>query len=93
VRNIIGMIPLIEGDGHLGPSEPRRGGKGVNSVHLLLSDTALSVGFIRLGALEDQEAAIDLRELSVILRGNVAGSLAFGASLWALPYWPRVPWM
>jgi hypothetical protein len=62
---MIRAIPLVEGDGHLGPSEPRRGGKGVNGVHLLLGDVVLPVGFISLGALEDHEVAIGLGELGV----------------------------
>ena len=47
------------------------GSKGVKGVHLLLGDTALPVGFILLGAPENHEAAIGLKELSVVLRGSV----------------------
>jgi hypothetical protein len=39
----------------------------VNGVHLLLSDVVLPAGLICLGALEDNEIAIDLGELGVIL--------------------------
>jgi hypothetical protein len=61
------VIPLVKGDGRLGPSELLRGGKGVNGVHLLLSDVVLPTGLVRLGAPEDNEIAIDLRELGVVL--------------------------
>ena len=71
MRNTIGVIPFIEGDVHLGPSEEGRGGKGVNGVHLLLSDAALPERLVRLGALKDHEAVISLRELDNILRGRV----------------------
>jgi len=67
MRDVIGVIFLVKGDGRLGPSEPHQGGEGVNSVHLLLGDVALLAGLIRLGAPEDHEAAISLGELSVIL--------------------------
>jgi hypothetical protein len=65
------MILLVEGDGRLGPLEPCQGGVGVDGVHLLLSDAALLVGFIRLGAPEDHEATIGLGELIVFLLGTV----------------------
>jgi hypothetical protein len=51
MRDEIGVIFLVKGNGHLGPSKPRRGGEGVNGVHLLLGDAALPAGIIRLGAL------------------------------------------
>ena len=41
MRDVIGMILLVEGDGRLGPSEPRQGGRGVEGIHLLLGDAAL----------------------------------------------------
>jgi hypothetical protein len=41
---MIGVIPMVEGEGHLGPSDPRRGDKCVNNIHLLLSDAALPRG-------------------------------------------------
>jgi hypothetical protein len=65
------MILLVEGDGHLGPSEPRQGGEGVNNVHLLLDDAALPAGFIRLEAPEDHEAALGYGELVVFLLGTI----------------------
>ena len=67
MRNTIGVIPLVEGDGCLGPSEPCWSAKGVNGVHIPLGDVALPAGFIRLGAPKDHEAAIGLKQLSVIL--------------------------
>jgi hypothetical protein len=68
---VIRVIFLVEGNGHLGPSELRRGGEGVNGVHLLVGDVALLVGFISLGAPEDHEAALGLGELIVFLLGTV----------------------
>jgi hypothetical protein len=68
---MIGVIPLVDGDGCLRPSELCWGSDGVNGVHLLLSDAALSEEFVCLGAPEDREAVISHRELSVILRGGV----------------------
>jgi hypothetical protein len=44
---------------------------GVNGIHLLLGDAVLSVGFVRLGALEDHEAALSLGELIVFLLGVI----------------------
>ena len=61
------MVFLVEGDGCLGPSEPCWGDEGVIGIHLLLGDAALPVGFIRLGAPEDHEAALSLRELLIFL--------------------------
>jgi hypothetical protein len=58
---------MVEGDGHLGPSESCWGDEGVDDVHLLLSDTALPVRFVCLRAPEDHEATISLRVLGVIL--------------------------
>jgi hypothetical protein len=68
---MIRVIPLVEGDGRLAPSEPRWSSEGVNGVHLLLGDATLKVRFVRLGAPEDHEAAIGLGELGVILQGSV----------------------
>jgi hypothetical protein len=65
------VIFLVEGNGHLGPSKLRRGGEGVNGVHLLVGDVALLVGFISLGAPKDHEAALGLGELIVFLLGTV----------------------
>jgi len=48
-----------------------QGGKGVNSVHLLLGDVALLARLVRLGAPEDHEVALGLRELGVFLLGVV----------------------
>ena len=63
----IEMVFLVKGDGRLGPPKPRRGGEGVDSVHLLLGDAVLPMGFVRLGALKDHEATIGLKKLGVIL--------------------------
>ena len=41
MRDTIGVVFLVEGDGHLGPSEPCWSGEGVSGVHLLLGDAAL----------------------------------------------------
>ena len=68
---MIGMVFLVEHDGRLGPPEPCRGGEGVDSVHLLLGDAELPVGFIRLGAPKDHEAALGPRELVVFLLGTI----------------------
>ena len=40
-------------------------------IHLLLSDAVLSVGFVHLGSPKDHEAAIDLRKLDVVVRGDI----------------------
>ena len=71
VRNVIRVIPLVKGDGCREPLEPHWSGKGVDDVHLLLSDAVLQTGFVCLGALEDHEAMISLRKLSVIHQGSV----------------------
>jgi hypothetical protein len=68
---MIRVIPLVEGDGRLAPSEPRWSSEGVNDIHLLLDYAMLQAGFVRLGAPEDHEAVIGLGELGVILRGSV----------------------
>ena len=67
----IGMVFLVKGDGRLGTPKPYQGGMGVDDVHLLLSDTALPVGFICLGALEDHVEALGLEELIVFLLGTI----------------------
>jgi hypothetical protein len=33
VRNMIGVIPLVKGGGHLGASKPRWSDEGVNGCH------------------------------------------------------------
>ena len=71
MRDTIGVVFLVEGDGRLGPSEPCWCGEGVNSVHLLFSDATLPMVFIGMGAPEDHEAALGLEELSVFLLGAV----------------------
>jgi hypothetical protein len=43
----------------------------VDDLHLLFDDAALPVGLVRQGAPEDHEIAIDLGELSVVLRAGV----------------------
>ena len=68
---MIGMVFLVKGDGHLGPPKPHRGGEGVDGVHLLLGDVALPMGFIRLGASKDHEAALSLGKLIIFLLGTV----------------------
>ena len=65
------MIPLVKGDPRLGPSEPRWSGEGVNGVHLLFGDVALPVRLVGLGAPEDHEAMLGLRELGVFLLGAI----------------------
>jgi hypothetical protein len=50
----------------------------VNSVHLHLGDVALLAGLVRLGALEDHEAPLGLRELDILLQGAICQF----ASLW-----------
>ena len=62
---MIGVVPLVKGDGCLGPSELHRGSKVVDGIHLLLGDAALPVGLIHLGALKDHG------ELVVFFLGNV----------------------
>ena len=71
MTDAVGVIFLVKGDGRLGPLEPHRGSKGVDSVHLLLGDVALPVGLICLGASEDHEAALGLGEPIVFLLGTV----------------------
>ena len=71
MRDTTEVIPLVEGDGRLGPFEPHWSGEGVNGVHLLLGDAVLPAGLVRLGAPEDHETTIGLRELGVILWGGV----------------------
>jgi len=76
MRDAIGMILLVEGDGRLGPSTLCWGSEGVSGVHLLLGDAVLLTGFIGVGAPKDHEAALGLRELGVFLLGacrRVAG--------------------
>jgi hypothetical protein len=51
--------------------ELRRGGEGVDGVHLLLGDAALSMEFICLGAPKDHETALDLGKLIVFLLGVI----------------------
>jgi hypothetical protein len=79
MRDVIRMIFLVEGDGHLGPPEPHRGSEGVDGAHLLLGDVALPTGFIHLGALKDHEAVLSLRELVVLLPGIVRQVIGFRA--------------
>jgi hypothetical protein len=93
MRDGIGVVLLVEGDGRLGPSEPCQSGEGVTGAHLLLSDAALPAGFVGIGAPEDHEEALGLGELSVFLLGAPTGLLTFRASFWDLPCWPRVPQM
>jgi hypothetical protein len=61
---MIGVV-LVEGDGHLGPSEPHQSSKVMNGIHLLLGDVMLPMGFIGLGAPKDHEAMLSLRKLGV----------------------------
>jgi hypothetical protein len=70
MMDMIGVVILVKGDGHLGPSEPRRGDEGVNDIHLLFGDTMLSARFVGMGAPEDHEAVLGLKELSVFLLGT-----------------------
>ena len=80
-----GMVFLVEGDGRMGPPEPHRGSEGVDGVHLLLGDAALPVGLMRLGAPEDHEAALGLRELVVFLLGSISWVISLWGRFWALP--------
>jgi hypothetical protein len=50
MRDIVGVIFLVEGDGCLGPSELCQGDEGMDGIHLLLNDATLPMGLIRLGA-------------------------------------------
>jgi hypothetical protein len=86
VRDTFTVILLVEGDGRLGPSVLCQGSEGVDDIHLLLGDVALPVGLICLGGLEDHEATIGLRKLSVILRGGVRLLAGLGGRLLSLPY-------
>ena len=65
------VVFSVEGDGCLGPLKPCQGGKGVDSVHLLLGDATLPMGLVRLGAPKDHEAVLGLGELIVFLLGAV----------------------
>jgi hypothetical protein len=47
------MVVPIEGDGHFQPLEPRMGDNGVDDIHLLLGDSALTIGLVGLGASKD----------------------------------------
>jgi hypothetical protein len=89
--NVIGVILLVEGDGHLGPSELGQGGEGVDNIHLLLDDAVLPAGLVRLGALQDHEAAIDLRELAVFLLGIVCRVAILQGRLLGLALLAEVP--
>jgi hypothetical protein len=71
MRDMIGVIFLVQGDGRLGSPKPRRGGEGVDGVHLLLCDAALPVRFVCLGAPEDHEEALGPRELVAFFLGVV----------------------
>jgi hypothetical protein len=71
MRDAIRMVLLVKRDGHLGPPESHWGGESVDDILLLLGDPALPVGFVRLGALKDHEAALGLGELIVFLLGTV----------------------
>ena len=73
------IVFLVEGDGRLGPSEPRWSSEGVISIHLLFSDAVLPVGFVGVVAPKDHDAALGLGELSAFLLGVSAGLLAFRA--------------
>jgi hypothetical protein len=71
------MVILIEGDGCLQTSEPRQGGNGLDSVHLLLGDAVLIMGLVDLGALEDHEPLLGLRELGVLPLSAISFPSAF----------------
>jgi hypothetical protein len=43
----------------------------VEDVHVLLGDAVLPAGFVHLGAPEDHEAVLGLRELIVFLLGAI----------------------
>jgi hypothetical protein len=69
MRDMIGVVILVECDGHLGPSELRQSGEGVDGIHLLFGDAVLLVRFVGMGAPEDHEAVLGFRELGVFLLG------------------------
>jgi hypothetical protein len=71
MRNMIGVIPLVKGDGRMGPSKSCWGSEGMDGVHQRPDDVALPTGLVRLGAPEDHETVIGLRELDVVLWGGV----------------------
>jgi hypothetical protein len=50
MRDTIRVVFLVKGDGHLEPLKPCRISEGVDDIHLLLSNAALSSRFIFLGA-------------------------------------------
>jgi hypothetical protein len=70
MRDTIGVVLLVEGDGRLGPSDPRQSDEGVNDIYLLLGNAVLPAGFVGLGALEDHEVALGPGELGVFLLGT-----------------------
>jgi hypothetical protein len=84
VRNTVRVVLLVKGDSHLGTLEAHWGGKGVDNVHLLLSDVVLLAGFIRLGAPKDHEAMVSLRKLSVIFWGSIHRLASLGGRLLGL---------
>jgi hypothetical protein len=73
--DVIRMVIPIEGDGRFQPPEQHRGRNGLDSIHLLLSDMALMSGFEGLGAPEDHEALLGLRELGVLSMSIISLSL------------------
>jgi hypothetical protein len=84
MRDVVGVIFLVDGDGHLGPSESHRGGEGVDDIHLLLGDAALPAGLIRLEAPKDHEAVLGLEELIILLLGAVNWVIGLGGMLLGL---------
>jgi hypothetical protein len=75
MEDVIRMVIPIKGDGRFQPPEQRRGGNDLNNIHLLLSDAALMSGFEGLGAPEDHEALLGLRELGVLPMSIISLSL------------------
>jgi hypothetical protein len=69
IGDTIGVVFLVKGDGHLGPSYSCWGSEGVNGVDLLFYDVALLAGFVGMGAHKYHEAVLSLGELGVYLLG------------------------
>ena len=69
MRDTIRVVFLVGGDGRLGQLDSCWSNEGVNSVHLLFGDAALSEGFVGVGAPKDSEVALSLKELGVFRLG------------------------
>lgn len=65
-------VPVECDSRRLQPSEPHQGGNGLQTIHLLLSDPALTARLVGLGATKDHEALLSLRELGVLPLSTVS---------------------